>query len=157
MAGDKIICSPAGTVMVHDALCGAAGNAADLRAVADILDMESASIAGIYARRTGQPVESVKNMMSAMSGGMSGTWMNADKAKELGFCDEIRGVEDDSEGDDATDAAKLPAVASIAAQTQHRIAAARAGVVLADQKLKLSQHTRASPGSKTPQRPAARK
>jgi ATP-dependent Clp protease protease subunit len=153
MAGDKIVCSPAATMMIHDAICMAAGNAADLRATADILEMESASIAGIYARRTKQSVDDVKKMMADT------TWMSADKAKALGFCDEIRGdVEDDGDGaEGAEDAAKIPPIMAVATQTQSRIRAARAGVVLAEQKLKLSQNTRASPGSSNPQRPAARK
>jgi ATP-dependent Clp protease protease subunit len=114
MAGDKIVCAPAATMMVHDAWGFAMGNAKDMRDVADILEMESAAIAGIYAKRTGQSLDHVKQMMR------DETWMNAEKAKELGFCDEIRG-EDAGEGE--KNATRAP-VLSLVEPTQQRIAAA---------------------------------
>jgi ATP-dependent Clp protease protease subunit len=94
MAGDRIKTSPVATWMVHQAWTGAAGRAVDLRACADLLDLENNTIAETYARRTKKtPAE----MLDLMSAPPDGTWMNAAKALELGFTDEI--VEDAEEGD----------------------------------------------------------
>jgi len=101
MAGDVVKTSPVGTWMVHQAWSGAAGRAVDLRAVADLLDLENNTIAETYARKTKRPVE---EMLALMAAPPDGTWMNAAKALELGFTDEI--VEDPPEEGDGEEGAK---------------------------------------------------
>jgi ATP-dependent Clp protease, protease subunit len=120
MAGDKIVCAPAATMMIHDAWGLAIGNAADLRSTADVLEMESGAIAGIYAKRTGRALDEVKQMMGAE------TWMNAEKAKELGFCDEIRG-EAEEKDDAGAEQMKSPLkIVNSILEAQHQRVAASA-------------------------------
>jgi ATP-dependent protease ClpP protease subunit len=94
MAGDRIITSAVGTWMVHEAWSGAMGNAGDMRAIADVLDLESQIIADTYAKQTGKAPKEMRDLMLAE------TWMNADQALEQGFTDEISHDDDDEEGDE---------------------------------------------------------
>lgn len=98
MAGDRIITSPAATWMIHEVRGGAWGTAADMLAVAEVLKLENATFANVYAKRTGQPLADVVAMMTAE------TWMNAETAKKLGFTDEVDASADDG---DATTARAL--------------------------------------------------
>lgn len=79
MAGDKRIMRPGATMMIHDALTFAAGNAADLRKVAESLDTISDGIAGIYAATAGGPVETWRQAMR------DETWLTADEAVTAGL------------------------------------------------------------------------
>lgn len=108
MAGDKIITAPAATWMVHEAWSIAMGRAGDMRAMADVLDLENQAIAETYAKRTGRSVDEMVKLMAAE------TWMSAQEAKDNGFTDEI--AEDDNE----TENSASPLVAA-ASRTQERI------------------------------------
>lgn len=57
MAGDKITMSDNAFMMVHNPMSLAAGNADELRDLADTLDKIAASLVSIYSNRTGQPRE----------------------------------------------------------------------------------------------------
>lgn len=71
-------------MMIHDAAHPSpGGNADQLRKAADLLDGISEDIAGIYAGRTGKPVDEIRAMMKKE------TWMNADEAIANGFADEV--------------------------------------------------------------------
>lgn len=95
MAGDKIITAAMANWMVHEAWGIAAGPAGDLRAYADLLDLQNEDIAGAYARKTGSPIEEMRALMAAE------TWMSATKALELKFTDEIaEEADDETQGDD---------------------------------------------------------
>lgn len=83
MAGDRIITAPVATWMIHEVWARTSGTAADFRAMADTLDMENATFAETYAKRSGQSVEDVRAWMATE------TWMNAAEAKTRGFTDEI--------------------------------------------------------------------
>lgn len=82
-SADRVVMSPAGTLMVHEAWAPTMGNAADLRAAADVLDKHSATIASVYAGKTGKPEGEIRDLMRAE------TWMNATEAVALGFADEV--------------------------------------------------------------------
>lgn len=69
-------------VMIHEASTAAQGNAQEMRRVADLLEGISNEIAGIYAERTGQDAEQIRELMK------SETWMDEDKAIKLGFATE---------------------------------------------------------------------
>jgi ATP-dependent Clp protease protease subunit len=118
MAGDTIITAPAATWMVHEAWSVALGRAEDMRAMADVLDMENRAIAETYATRTGQPVDEMLALMAAE------TWMNAREARDRGFTDEIARQD---EGADDEKMAATSRVAVIASQTEARVALARQG------------------------------
>lgn len=83
MAGDKIIMTPGSTMMIHRASMIAMGNADDMQKAIDMLETVEDGILSIYAERTGQTKDAVKEMLDAE------TWMSAEKAVELGFADEV--------------------------------------------------------------------
>lgn len=70
-------------LMIHKAGNVVAGNADDLRAMADVLDTLDDSIAATYAARTGRPVDEIKALLD-----QGDTWLNADEAVAMGFADE---------------------------------------------------------------------
>lgn len=87
MAGDSIRMNRASQMMIHDASGGCRGNAADMKAMAALLDMISQTIAGIYAGRAGGEVEEWRERM-LVDGGF-GTWYTADEAVAAGLADEL--------------------------------------------------------------------
>jgi ATP-dependent Clp protease protease subunit len=150
MAGDKIITSPVATWMVHQAWSGAVGRAVDMRAMADLLDLENRNIAETYSRRTKGDVD---EMLALMAAPPDGTWMNAESALEKGFTDEIGVSATDDEGEDA------PAALAASATGTERMAAAismtqRRIKTLSTSKL-LEMHLKDRPGQPGERRPPA--
>ena len=86
MAGDKVIMPANALMMIHNPAAFAMGEAEDMRDVADILDKVRDTIAAVYVAKTGMEREKVISMMDAE------TWMSAEEAHELGFCDEVDGA-----------------------------------------------------------------
>lgn len=82
MAGTNIYMPQVAEMMIHNAWGGGYGQADDLRKQADHLDSLTNQIAGIFARKTGQPEKKIREMMDAE------TWMDADAAVEMGFATE---------------------------------------------------------------------
>ncbi len=82
-AGDHRVMLTASQMMIHDAWGVVIGNAAEMREMADLLDMESDIIAGIYAARTGGDAEHFRALMRAT------TWLTAEQAVEAGLADEV--------------------------------------------------------------------
>lgn len=145
MAGDKIVTSPVGTWMIHEVWTGAMGNASDLRSMADLLDMETATIAQTYAKQTGRPVDEMLALMAAE------TWMNADEALSGGFTDEI--VQDAETEPAPAKANTVTKLAAAAALTQERIKSYSPAQLLV---ARAQMHRRNSPGQPGNQRPASR-
>lgn len=83
MAGDTVTMAPASMMMIHEASAGAYGRAADLRALADVLDKLNGQLAGIYGERTGLDAETIAEMLNAE------TWLTAEEAVDQGFADSI--------------------------------------------------------------------
>lgn len=82
-ACNKVI-MPANTMlMVHHPWTRAMGNANDFRKKADDLEKIGESTMSIYRAKTGLSDEKLKELLDAE------TWLTAQEAKELGFCDEI--------------------------------------------------------------------
>lgn len=90
MGADRIVTVPHGTWMIHNAWGIAAGDAAELRKYADLLDMVTGDIAGIYERRTKQELKKLRQLMDAE------TWMTADEALALGFTDKVATFQEDT-------------------------------------------------------------
>lgn len=82
-ACNEVEMAPGGFFMIHDAMCGAFGNGADLRTCADLLDKISLSIANGYVERTGKPLDEVQALMQAE------TWFDAPEALAAGLIDRI--------------------------------------------------------------------
>lgn len=85
LAGDRIVCAPNAMMMIHDPYCFTVGNAAEIRAQADMLDQVAAVMVGTYAERTKQAPDDLRRWMA------DETWMSATTAKERGFVHEITG------------------------------------------------------------------
>jgi ATP-dependent protease ClpP protease subunit len=83
MAGDRIEIAENARVMIHEPWGMMIGNAADLRAEADVLDGITADYARTYARRRGLELEAVTDLMKAE------TWFSSTDIIEAGFADEV--------------------------------------------------------------------
>ena len=83
MAGTKVLMSPVSTMMIHNPLTVAIGDSEEMRKAVQMLDEYKESIINAYEIKTGLSRAKLSHLMDAE------TWMNANKALELGFCDEI--------------------------------------------------------------------
>ncbi|MDL2205289.1 Clp protease ClpP [Eubacteriales bacterium OttesenSCG-928-N13] len=83
MAGTKVCMSPTSLMMIHNPLTIAMGDSEEMRKAIQLLDEVKESIINAYEIKTGLSRARLSHLMDAE------TWMNANKAKELGFCDEI--------------------------------------------------------------------
>lgn len=83
MAGSKVLMSPTAVLMIHDPSTVAMGNTRDMEKAIDTLNEVKESIINAYTLKSGLSRKKVADLMS------NETWMNAKKAVELGFADEI--------------------------------------------------------------------
>lgn len=107
MAGNKVLMSPVAMLMIHDPSTIAMGNARDMEKAISTLNEVKESIINAYAFKTGLTHNRIAKLME------NETWMNAKKAVELGFADEILfeavepeedpDEEDPDEGEDGAD------------------------------------------------------
>jgi ATP-dependent protease ClpP protease subunit len=81
MAGDKILAAPNSTFMVHGVWTGHTGDSTSMRTMADQLELETKSIAGIYSKRTGKTEDEMMNLLSGE------TWFDTKQAIEMKFVD----------------------------------------------------------------------
>lgn len=83
MAGDRVIMPRNAMMMVHNPWTIAAGDAGEMREVADTLDRIRESILAAYQGKTGMDRGELLGLLDAE------TWMTAEEAVEMGFADEI--------------------------------------------------------------------
>lgn len=83
MAGTKVQMSPVSVMMIHNPLTVAMGDSDEMRRAIQLLDEVKESIINAYEIKTGLSRTKLSHLMDGE------TWMNAKKALELGFCDEI--------------------------------------------------------------------
>ena len=83
MAGNTVQMSPTALLMIHDPSTIAFGNAKDMEKAIATLNEIKESIINAYAAKTGLSRNRISKLMS------DETWINAKKAVELGFADEI--------------------------------------------------------------------
>ncbi len=83
MAGTKVCMSPPAMMMIHNPLTLAIGDSQEMRKTIEVLDEFKESILNAYELKTGLTRDELSNMMDAE------TWLNANKALEYGFIDEI--------------------------------------------------------------------
>ena len=94
MAGDEVIMSPVSMLMIHNPSTIAFGEAADMEKVIAMLGEVKDSIINAYVAKTGLSRGKLSRLMDEE------TWMNANKAVELGFADSLRGRPLETEHDD---------------------------------------------------------
>ena len=90
MAGKKVTMSPTAQMMIHNVSSCAAGDYREMEHAADVLKNANDTIANAYRLKTGKEQDELLRLMD------NETWMTAQKAKELGFVDEIM-FENDSQ------------------------------------------------------------
>jgi ATP-dependent Clp protease protease subunit len=83
MAGDKVMMSPTAQMMIHNISTYTSGDYRDMEHSAEVLKSANNTIANAYRLKTGKTQEELLKLMD------NETWMTAQKAKELGFIDEI--------------------------------------------------------------------
>jgi ATP-dependent Clp protease protease subunit len=83
MAGDEIVISEGGFVMIHNAWTFAMGDAAGLRKTADLLETVSGTILDTYVARTKGDRAKIQQMMD------DETWMTGAEAVANGFADKM--------------------------------------------------------------------
>lgn len=83
MAGTKVLMSPTALMMIHNPLTVAIGDSEEMQKAIDMLSEVKESIINAYEIKTGLSRAKLSHLMDAE------TWMNANKAVELGFADEI--------------------------------------------------------------------
>lgn len=83
MAGTKVLVSPVSMLMIHNPMTVAFGNSAEMQKAIEMLGSVKDSILNAYEIKTGLSRAKLSHLMDAE------TWMDANKAIELGFADEI--------------------------------------------------------------------
>lgn len=83
MAGDNILISPTGQIMIHNASGGFGGDYRDMEKGAEILKNVNATISNAYRLKTGLSNEELLEMMNKE------TWLTPQQALEKKFVDEI--------------------------------------------------------------------
>jgi ATP-dependent Clp protease protease subunit len=83
MAGTSVLMAPTALMMVHNPLTIAIGDSEEMQKAIDMLAEVKESIINAYQIKTSQSRAKISHWMDAE------TWMNANKAIELGFADAI--------------------------------------------------------------------
>lgn len=83
MAGDTVLMSPVSMMMIHNPMTIAFGDSSEMQKAIDMLAGVKDSIINAYEIKTGLSRVKLAHLMDAE------TWMDANKAIELGFADEI--------------------------------------------------------------------
>jgi ATP-dependent Clp protease protease subunit len=83
MSGDLVQMSPTALLFIHDPMTIAMGNTKDMEKAITTLNEVKESIINAYAAKTGLTRNRIGKLMSEE------TWLNARKAVDLGFADEI--------------------------------------------------------------------
>ncbi|ACL64648.1 peptidase S14 ClpP [Anaeromyxobacter dehalogenans 2CP-1] len=91
MGADRVVMEPEAVFMIHEASGGMWGSAADHEKFAEILRMDNAAVRALYAKKTGLDDGRIAELMAAQEPGgtVPGTYMDAARARELGFADEV--------------------------------------------------------------------
>ncbi|WP_425757105.1 head maturation protease, ClpP-related [Ihubacter sp. rT4E-8] len=99
MAGDTVLVSPVSMLMIHNPATMAWGDHAEMQKAMDMLSEVKESIINAYVLKTGLSRPKLSHLMDAE------TWMDANKAVELGFADDImaRAKTEPEEGEGNTD------------------------------------------------------
>jgi len=83
MAGTKVLMAPTALMMIHNPMTMAYGNHDDMTKAIEMLDEVKESIINAYEIKTNMTRAKISHLMD------SETWMNANKAVELGFADDV--------------------------------------------------------------------
>lgn len=94
MAGDTVLVSPVSMLMIHNPATMAWGDHTEMQKAMDMLSEVKESIINAYVLKTGLSRPKLSHLMDAE------TWMDANKAVELGFADDIMARAKTEQGED---------------------------------------------------------
>ena len=117
MAGTKVLMSPMSMLMIHNPMTVAMGDTAEMQKAIEMLGSVKDSIINAYEIKTGLSRAKLSHLMDAE------TWMDATKAMELGFADEIMTRSDSSEDVEPPAVSMLYSKANVINSLMDKIAA----------------------------------
>ena len=117
MAGTKVLVSPVSMLMIHNPMTAAFGNSDEMQRAIEMLGSVKDSIINAYEIKTGLSRAKLSHLMDAE------TWMDANKAVELGFADEIMQRATESEAAPAPTVSMLYSKANVVNSLMEKIAA----------------------------------
>ena len=117
MAGTKVLVSPVSMLMIHNPMTVAFGNSEEMQRAIEMLGSVKDSIINAYEIKTGLSRAKLSRLMDAE------TWMDANKAVELGFADGIMSRADETEDMAAPTVSMLYSKANVVNSLMEKIAA----------------------------------
>ena len=117
MAGTKVLVSPVSMLMIHNPMTAAFGNSDEMQRAIEMLGSVKDSIINAYEIKTGLSRAKLSHLMDAE------TWMDANKAVELGFADGIMSRADETEDMAAPTVSMLYSKANVVNSLMEKIAA----------------------------------
>ena len=117
MAGTRVLMSPVSMLMIHNPMTAAFGNSDEMQKAIEMLGSVKDSIINAYEIKTGLSRAKLSRLMDAE------TWMDANKAVELGFADGIMSRADESEDMAAPTVSMLYSKANVVNSLMEKIAA----------------------------------
>lgn len=122
MAGDEVLMGTGSIMMIHKAWGLVIGNEFDFADAADVFKTFDASMAAIYAARTGMSEKDILAMLAGPGRASDGTYMTAAEAIDKGFAD------GEFEGADEPTQARASIPADVLARRRAEAALAKQGV-----------------------------
>lgn len=116
MAGTEVMMSPVSMLMIHNPITIAAGDKEEMEKAISMLDEVKESIMNAYEIKTGLSRAKLSHLMDAE------TWMNANKALELGFIDGILSREEIPEDAEQPEIPLMYSEATVANSLMDKIA-----------------------------------
>ena len=117
MAGTKVLVSPVSMLMIHNPMTAAFGNSEEMQKAIEMLSSVKDSIINAYEIKTGLSRAKLSHLMDAE------TWMDANKAVELGFADGIMQRSSESEEVPTPTVSMLYSKANVVNSLMEKIAA----------------------------------
>ena len=117
MAGTKVLMSPVSMMMIHNPATIAFGDTTEMQKAINMLAEVKESIMNAYEIKTGMSRTKISHLMDAE------TWMDAHKAVELGFADDILQRQDAAEDPEVPDVSMLYSRAAVTNSLMDKIAA----------------------------------
>ena len=93
----KVIMPRNAMIMIHNPFGFVQGDSEEMRAMASVMDKVKESIITVYEGKTKAPRDTISAMMDEE------TWITAEEALAMGFCDEISDPDPEDEDDDDTE------------------------------------------------------
>ena len=116
MAGTKVLMSPVSMMMIHNPMTIAFGDTAEMQKAIEMLGSVKDSIINAYEIKTGLSRAKLSHLMDAE------TWMDANKAVELGFADEVIKRSGETEDAEAPTVSMLYSKANVVNSLMDKIA-----------------------------------